>query len=63
MRCPKSIITAESLSLLERFQIWKRFGCGDVWAMNARVAEAFVLLEDELRREVEAMNRNEERNI
>lgn len=30
--------------------------------MNARVAEALVLLEDELRQEVEAMNRNEERD-
>lgn len=30
--------------------------------MNARAVEAFVLLEDELRQEIEAVNRNEERD-
>jgi hypothetical protein len=30
--------------------------------MNARAAEAFVLLDDELQQEVEAINRNEGRD-
>lgn len=61
-KCPKSIVTAESLSLLEQFQIWRRFGSTDVLRMNARAAEAFVLLDDELRQEVDAINRNEGRD-
>jgi hypothetical protein len=52
-QCPKSIISAESLVLLEEFNIWRRFGCGDARRMNARVADAIALLEDELKREVE----------
>jgi hypothetical protein len=51
--CPKSLISAESLVLLEEFNIWKRFGCGDARKMNARVADAIALLEDELRWELE----------
>ena len=52
-QCPKSLISAESLVFLEEFNIWKRFGCGDAQRMNARVADAIALLEDELKREVE----------
>lgn len=51
--CPKSMISAESLTFLEEFNIWKRFGCGNVRRMNARVAEAIALLEDEWKRELE----------
>ena len=50
--CPKSLISAESLVFLEEFNIWKRFGCGDARRMNARVADAIALLEDELRLEL-----------
>jgi hypothetical protein len=60
-QCPKSIVTSESLSLLEQFQIWKRFGSADMLRMNARAAEAFVLLDDELQQEIEAINRSEGR--
>jgi type IV pilus biogenesis protein CpaD/CtpE len=52
-QCPKSIISAESLTFLEEFNVWKRFGCGDARRMNARVADAIALLEDEWRRELE----------
>ncbi len=58
-QCPKSLITAESLRLLEEFQIWKRFGCADVWAMTARTVEAISLLEDQWRKEIESMSRTE----
>jgi hypothetical protein len=47
------MISAESLTFLEEFNIWKRFGCGNVRRMNARVAEAIALLEDEWKRELE----------
>jgi hypothetical protein len=60
-QCPKSIITAESLSMLEQFQIWRSFGSADIWAMNARLVEAFVLLGDELRQEMETIDRSEGR--
>ena len=50
--CPKSLISADSLVFLEEFNIWKRFGCGDARRMNARVADAIALLEDELRLEL-----------
>lgn len=50
--CPKSLISAESLVFLEEFNIWKRFGCGDARRMNARVADAIALLEDELKLEL-----------
>ena len=51
-QCPKSLISAESLVFLEEFNIWRRFGCGDAQWMNARVADAIALLEDELRLEL-----------
>lgn len=58
-QCPKSIITAESLSLLEQFQTWKRFGCTDVWAMKARTAEAISILEDEWNKEIQYISKAE----
>lgn len=45
-KCPKSMITAESLYLVEQFYIWKRFGCDDPLSMNARTAEAIAVLDD-----------------
>ena len=50
-RCPKSIITAESICLLDEFNVWKRCG-GPVHAMPARVAEAILILDNELRTEM-----------
>jgi len=50
-RCPKSLITAESLVLLEEFWAWKRVGGGSYLALAARSFEAFVLLDGELVKE------------
>jgi len=51
MECPKSIITAQSLHYLEQFGFWKHFGGKDVWSMEAKCADAFVVLEQALRQE------------
>lgn len=58
-QCPKSIITAESLSLLEQFQTWKRFGCADIWNLRARVVEAISILEDEWNKEIQHISKAE----
>jgi uncharacterized protein (DUF2249 family) len=50
--CPKSIITARSLLYLEQFRWWKELG-GDVWSMEAKNAEALVLLKREWRMEMQ----------
>jgi len=52
-RCPKSIITAMSILFLEQFRWWKEMG-GDVWPMEAKNAEALLLLEHEWRTEMES---------
>lgn len=46
--CPKSLMTAESIELLERFFAWKTWGAED---LTAREADAFLSLERELRAE------------
>jgi hypothetical protein len=58
-QCPKSLITAESLVLIEEFQVWKRFGCADVNLMSARKVEALSILENEWQKEIESMNKVE----
>jgi hypothetical protein len=45
-RCPKSIITARSLTFVELFIAWKRFG-GDLWSYDAKSADAIRVLEEE----------------
>jgi hypothetical protein len=50
-QCPKSAITATSLTLLEQFHIWKELGGFDLFALEARTAEAFLLLQREWRKE------------
>ena len=50
-QCPKSLITEYSYSLLEHFRIWKEFGGGVPWSMDAKSAEAVLLLEQEWRKE------------
>ncbi len=52
-QCPKSIITAQSLSLLEQFHIWKEFGGGTPWSIDAKAAEAILVLEEASRKENE----------
>jgi hypothetical protein len=54
-RCPKSIITAQSLHWLEQFRLWKQLG-GDAWAMEAKSADALLMLEQEWRTETQNGN-------
>jgi hypothetical protein len=51
-RCPKSIVTAQSVLFLEQFRWWKELG-GDVWSIEAKNAEALLLLEAEWRTEMQ----------
>jgi hypothetical protein len=46
--CPKSFITAQSLGWIEEFLVWKRLGLSLSFEMEARQAEAFVILEEQL---------------
>jgi hypothetical protein len=45
-RCPKSIITAQSLGFIEQFFYWKSGG-GDLWSLDAKSADAILLLQEE----------------
>jgi hypothetical protein len=47
--CPKSLVTPESLELLERFFVWRFSGGGQVSELPAREADAFMTLETESR--------------
>jgi hypothetical protein len=58
-QCPKSLITADSLTFIEEFQVWKRFGCTDISAMHARKVEALSILENEWQKEIEGRNKTE----
>ena len=49
--CPTSYITAESVTLLEEYHVWKLAGARDVYELPARLVEAICLLESELRAE------------
>lgn len=51
MRCPKSLITPESHFLLETFVAWSHSGKQGLWEMNAKIAEAMIVLEEALREE------------
>ena len=53
VQCPKSVITAESLGFLEEFRLWKEAGGGFVQSMNAKSADAILLLEREWQKEGE----------
>jgi hypothetical protein len=45
-RCPKSIVTAQSLGFIELFAYWKRGG-GDLWPLDAKSADALLALQEE----------------
>jgi hypothetical protein len=47
MACPKSIITVQSLELLERFSYWKSAGGGSLMNEHAKVADAIVFLNEQ----------------
>jgi hypothetical protein len=46
--CPRSYITAQSLAWIEQFLLWKLAGRGDYLKINARMADAFSVLESEV---------------
>jgi hypothetical protein len=49
--CPKSLVTGESLALLEEFFVRRRLGIQDSLEMEARKVDAFLILRDEMERE------------
>ena len=44
--CPKSVITAQSLYFVEQFGFWKQFGGTSLWHLQAKSAEALILLDE-----------------
>jgi hypothetical protein len=50
--CPRSYISAESLSYVEAFFVWKAGGPQSLFDLPARLAEAFLILEREWRGEL-----------
>jgi hypothetical protein len=46
--CPKSTVTAQSIGWVEEFLVWKRLGLALPYDLNARQAEAFLVLEEQL---------------
>jgi hypothetical protein len=46
--CPKSYITAQSIEWLERYQVQRTFGFGDVMRLPARDVDAYCLIENEI---------------
>jgi hypothetical protein len=52
-RCPRSEISGESMMYVEAFAAWRLFGGSDYYALPARAADAFAVLEG-LRREESA---------
>jgi hypothetical protein len=56
--CPKSYITAESVTLLEEFAIRRRLGGMGVAELSARQADAFVILEKTLTEELKNGRQN-----
>lgn len=51
--CPKSLTTAASAEMVERFFVWKASGAGGWDELSARQADAFVVLEEEWRTSAE----------
>jgi hypothetical protein len=49
--CPKSVITAQSLYFLEQFGFWKEFGGTSIWVVEAKTADALLVLEQAWRME------------
>lgn len=47
--CPKSLVTPQSLEWIERFLAWKFAGGGRIEGLDAREADAFLMLEREWR--------------
>lgn len=49
--CPKSLVTGESLALLEEFFVRRRLGMDYSPEIEARKVDAFLILRDEMERE------------
>jgi len=49
--CPKSLVTGESLALVEEFFVRRRLGISYSPELPARKVDAFVILSDEMERE------------
>ena len=49
--CPKSLMTGESLALVEEFFVRRQLGMTDTAEMAARKVDAFVILRGEMERE------------
>jgi hypothetical protein len=45
MQCPKSIITPLSLSFLEQYAAWKHLGSSNAADLQAKTADALMVLE------------------
>jgi hypothetical protein len=46
--CPRSYITAQSWAWIEEFYVWRRLSSRSLDGLEAKKAEAFLLLENEL---------------
>ncbi len=51
MECPKTVVTAESLSMLDTFHAWKILGAADLQEMTAREVDGLMTLEREYQAE------------
>ena len=51
-RCPTSLISAQSLTWIEQFWVWRTLGPNYPGELSAREIEAFLILEREAQEEV-----------
>lgn len=51
IQCPKSIISAQSKAFLDHFRLWNGFGRGMPLWVDAKTAEALLVLSEALREE------------
>ena len=50
--CPTSYISAESITLLEEFNVWRQLGCTDRNELTGRQVDAFTTLAKEYATEI-----------
>ena len=50
-QCPKSLMSGESLALVEEFFVRRRLGIGETLEQEARKVDAFVILREQMERE------------
>ena len=50
-QCPTSVVSAQSLTWIEQFYVWKKLGTNYPGELSAREVEAFLILEQEARAE------------